>query len=250
MNMNIRTAHLFIVSLLVYSSSNAQLQSFDVNVAGVAAYGSVRYNDPLTLGQKTGSKINYSEIRGRYFWNEQWNMAIAILKGGRKVKMYQAKLNLYTSEIHYIDNGGSELAVEAGLIKQISLFSRNDSSQVIGTFVGLSGVTKDFKEHYFQLLNEGQTQLLKFTEVTLRKGDYDAMLGRTDYSFVSTARYYIKDIYGINALKALNKTAVFSILKSTSEGEEWLGKSKNRLKNELDLTAFFDFLNSQRVSKK
>ncbi len=242
------TLRILLSGLLFLSlvEAKAQLQTFDVAGGSAGNYGSVRYNNPAAIGQKTVDKLTYSDVRGRCFWSDEWSPGLLFLKGGNAIKMRQVKLNLYTNDVHYIDNSGSELVANSGLIKKIILFSTEDTLKVTAAFQSLIGLTKDDKEHYFQVMNEGAFQLLKNVSVTIRKSDYDPLLGRSEFNFVSSTNYFLKDKVSIKPLKGLNKSSVFSILEPTPEAEEWLKSTKNKVKNEEDIIALFSFLSLEK----
>lgn len=222
----------------------AQLQTLDVTGAGSGAYGSVKYNDPMTIGSKKAAKINYSEIRGKYFWDDNWKSGFVVLKNGKAVKLENIKLNFYTNEVHYIDNLKVELAVEVALLKGVILFSGKENDTTKFTFKVYLGLIEDNQAHLFQVLNQGKVQLLKFTSVILRKGDYDAMMGKNDYSFISSKKYFVGTSNRIKPLSKISKTSLGAALDiPVSEIEEWI--KNNKLKGELDVIEFINFFNSK-----
>ncbi len=221
-----------------------QIQSVEINGASQSGTGgNVKINN--ALGQTPSSTVNYSEVRGRYFWNENWKPAKLMLRSGGVMNLTRVKLNLFTNEIHYIGDTGSELVAQKGLVKEVVFATSLIDSTVSGHFKSLSGLTLDFKESYFQVLNKGSYQLLKLTSITLYKGDYDAMLGRRDFKFVSAVSYYLANPDNrILELKSLNKEALFSIIEPTEQSDEYLKKNRNKLKNEQDVVAFLNWLNT------
>lgn len=237
---------LFVVGFATLGYSvTAQIQSVDVNAANNSVSGgTIRINN--ALGQAPGNSMNYSEIRGRYFWNEKWKPAKLVLRDGGIVNLGRVKLNLFTNEIHYIGETGSELVVQKGLVKDLLFATSLTDSTTNAHFRSLSGLTRDFKENYFQMLNSGAYKLLKLTTITLYKGDYDAMLGRRDFKFVSTVSYYLSNTENqILELKGLNKEALFSIVQATEPSEDYLSQHKNKLKNENEVVEFLQWLNSE-----
>ncbi|NOS91821.1 MAG: hypothetical protein HOP30_07860 [Cyclobacteriaceae bacterium] len=238
-----------LISSLVFGvltvNTYAQIQSVDVTGGGNGIGGAnVKINN--ALGQTPSSAVNYDEVRGRYFWDENWKPARLLMRNGGLVNLTRVKLNLFTNEIHYIGDTGSELVAQKGLVKELVFATSLIDTTVTGRFKSLSGLTRDFKENYFQVLNRGSYELLKLTSITLYKGDYDAMLGRRDFKFVSAVRYYLAN--GDNRileLKSLNREALFSIIERTEQSEEYLKKNKNKLKNESDVVEFLVWLNSE-----
>ncbi len=236
---------ILIFACLISYFSKAQLQTLDVAGSGAGGYGTVKYNNFAELGKKGVKDISYSDVRGKYLWDEEWNLGLLILKGGNAIKLKNVKLNLYTSELNYLDKDLIELTANPGLVKKVFLYSKSDTTKMIGSFISLIGLAKDNKEHFFQVLNEGNLQLLKVNLITIRKSDYDPMLGRSELTFVSNVDYYLKDSSGITALKGLNKSTLSSKIKLNEASENWLKKNDNRLKSEQDVVSLLTFLNAQ-----
>jgi hypothetical protein len=233
-----------ILPLLFFSlSAYSQMQSLDVNSAGPGSYGTVKFNDFSSLGQKKGTVVDYSEVRGRCFWDNEWNPGVLVLKGGNAIKLKNIKLNLYTNEVHYLNIQGTELIAQAGQVKKIVLFSAKDTLRTIAIFESLSSKEKNKEDGYFELLTDGKIQFLKKTTVHLNKQKYDPMLGKVEYKFVPDAQFFIRKDNALNPLKKINKSSLFSIVGSSSESESWLSSNRNKLKSEEDVVEFLKFIN-------
>ena len=94
---------LFILLCFLSTLSNGQMASVDY-LPTSGAGGITRFNNYPALGKKVTEKLEYSEIKGNCFSDSEWNAALLILKNGSKVKLKNVKLNLYTNDIHYLDN--------------------------------------------------------------------------------------------------------------------------------------------------
>jgi hypothetical protein len=222
---------------------HAQLQSFEFANTTIGSGGFVRYNNFAALGQKNEGKVDYSEIRGNCFWDSEWNPAVLILKNGKGFKLNRVKLNLYTNDIHYIDNKGTELVAQSS-VKNIVFFDRNDTTKLLAVFQRLEGFKIKNIDSYAQLLADGKFRLLKRKEVRLIKSK-DAMLDHPDLRFQSDINYFIEENGTISLLKSVTKANLFSILKSTDEDEAWLKANKNKIKNEAELTAYLTYRNAR-----
>src|SRR5215831_11693837 len=110
--------------LYISKFCQGQLQSFEYANTTIASGGFIRFNNYAALGQKYDDKIDYSEVRGSCFWDSEWNPAILILKSGKGFKLRSAKLNLYTNDIHYLDNKGIELIAQ-NKVENIVFYDRN-----------------------------------------------------------------------------------------------------------------------------
>ncbi len=219
----------------------AQVPTLDLNESS----RSVKYNNPAAIGQKTVQNLTYSDVRGKCFWDNDWNPGILILKGGSVVKMSNVKLNLYTNDIHYLNREGVELVAQTGQVKKLILFSNQDTTKAVAVFHSLAGTGSNKGEVFYQILNDGKIQLLKRVTVNLRKKDYDPSVGKAEYRFASDTDYFLKDDSGLNLLKGLNKSAVLDIIKPTDATDQWLSSHKNKLKSEEDVVAFLAFINSE-----
>jgi len=234
---------LFLFPLLLCATfCNAQLQSFEYAGTNIGASGFVRFNNFAAIGQKNEDKLDYSEVRGNCFWDSEWNPAILILKGGKGFKLHSVKLNFYTNDIHYLDNKGAELVAQSS-VKNIVFYDRKDTTKLKAVFQRLEGFKVKDIDSYAQLLVEGKIQLLKRKEVKLIKNK-DTMLDHPDLKFVSDTFYYIEENGNLTRLTTINKSNLFSIIKTTDDDETWLKTNKNKLKNEAEVTAFLTFHNS------
>jgi hypothetical protein len=220
----------------------AQLQSFEITSPMNPTGGIVRFNNYAALGQKNNDKVDYSEVRGNCFWESEWNPAILIVKGGKAFKLQSAKLNLYTNDIHYLDNKGNELVAQ-NKVQNIVFYDRKDTTKLKAVFQHLAGFKIKDTDFYAQLLVEGKTQFFKRKEVKLSKSK-DVMLDHPDLRFNSEVHYYIEENGNLTLLKSISKENLFSIINAREEDEDWLKVNKNKLKNETDVIAFLTHRNS------
>lgn len=238
----------FFLCLLIYfliENSYGQIQSLDVSGAAIGSAGSVKFNDPSAIGQKKADKIDYSEIRGNYFWSNEWKPALLILRNGNGIKVNKLKLNFYTSDIHYLDSKGTELVAQPGQIKQVIIYDKTDTAKAIAFFQAFASYNPKSTGYAQQLVN-GKIQFLKKSTVTLVKDQYDPSLGKSELRFVSTTDYFIVVNSSIHALKRINHQSVFTIITPTQSEEEWLSSTKNKLKTEEEVIAFLTFVNSTK----
>src|SRR5882672_4878338 len=181
----------------------AQLQSFEYASTGVGSGGFVRFNDYAAIGQKNENMVDYSEVRGNCFWESDWNPAVLILKKGKGFKLKSVKLNLYTNDIHYLDNKGTELVAQSA-VHNIVFFDRNDTTKLKAVFQHIDGHKGKDMDAYAQLLVDGKIRFLKRKEVTLVKNK-DIMLDHPDLKFVSETNYFIEENGNMKRLKSISK---------------------------------------------
>lgn len=208
---------------------------------GVSTFSNLGLTDPAARKAKN-SLVDYKDIRGNCFWNKDWSPAVVTLKGGYAVKLPNAKLNLYTGEIHYLDKTNQELSAGKGLIPKVVFYDRADTSKVEGVFQIYGDINNSAS--FIQILNEGKVQLYKLTEVTLAKKAYDPMVGKDEFRFASSSKYFINDKGTLKPIKGIRKASVLSVISSTEEIENWLNANNNKLKSEEDVISFLAFYNS------
>ena len=222
-----------------------QMSSMDyLPISG--AGGATRFNS-YTLGRKTSERLDYSEIKGSCFSDGDWSAALLVLIKGGNVKLKNVKLNLYSNDIHYLDDRGIELVASAG-ITAIIFFDKKDSTKVTSVFQRLAIPSEQNKEFFGQVLAGKEIQLVKQFKISLVT-EVDPVTSKSEYRFRTTSDYLIIDHKNISQLKGLNKASILSVIKPTKEQEEWLQSNKNKLKSEADAVAFIMYCNSAPQSR-
>lgn len=180
------------------------------------------------------------------FLERSWNNALLVLKTGNGIKLKNVKLNLYSNDIHYLEKSGIELIAAKGSIRKIIFFDQKDTTKVTAVFQIFASFNKPGTLSFFEVLNEGMAQLLKEKSVNLKKKEYDPLVEKDEFKFVSTVKYFIQNNGTLSQLKSVSKSSVLSIIKSTDQIEEWLKSNHNRLKNENEIVAFLEYYNSDK----
>ncbi|MDQ3549927.1 MAG: hypothetical protein M3413_00170 [Bacteroidota bacterium] len=236
---------LLITSIYVVLSCNAQItleptESLKGEAIGFVFYGT----DGLS---KT---IPYSRIKGSPFWKDEWKLA-SLYTGNRLLYVMPVKLNLATSEIHYLKN--DEIKVLTGVNVTILAFHA-DKDTTVTTDVFLRHVPNlrfNNKEidNYIKVLNSGQFQLLKYT---YRKVDSADSLFRTQkrYFFINEDYYFLRNNDRIERIKKLNKESVLEFLPSALSFSPWIAENKIDLRKEEDVIRFLTHYNSSRQNKE
>ena len=203
-------------------------------------------NPPSSLAKEN---VSYSDVKGDCYWNPQWLRARVTTKNGEVYNIPKAKLNLYSEEIHYMNDEGLERAIKNG-VNTVVFYSRIDTSR-IGVFKSIKGLPvsdKDSdikaKEVYTQILAEGKIRFLKLTVIKLIQREGDAMTRTLEWNFEPRESYFIEENYNIQPLGSISKDHLFALVKKTDGDEEWLKSNKNKLKKEMDVIAFLNYRNS------
>jgi hypothetical protein len=188
-------------------------------------------------------KLSYAEIEGTPFWSEQWNPAIVFFGTGGKAKISQAKLNLYTNEIHYLCIDGTELAAENEGITRLVFLNKNNLTQPIASFAKLTNHITGNGYVYYRVLNAGKYQLILLQKQLVKTSPYDPILAKTTTSFYTKKDYAIYAEGKVIPLKDLDRNSILSVAPANELANSWLQTSKSKLKSEKDVIEYLEQLN-------
>jgi hypothetical protein len=208
-------------------------------------YGTVRFNDPSRIGQKMVT-LNYSDITGTPFWDEHWKPAFLFIRNGPVVKLKNVKMNLYTSDVHYIDNDGKELVAATGSIQKLIFLNEKDTSKIASVFECFTDVTDKNTIAYYKILNNGKFRLLQVRKSYIRTGNYDALQGKSEARFFFKTTYAITDSLNTYPLKGLKQNNILPIIYPADSAEQWLKKSRNKLNSEKEVITFLNYVNNRQ----
>ncbi len=204
-------------------------------------YKGVSTNGTALLSQGYEKEENSADIRGNPFWNEDWKTAF-LYSDNFKILVLKVKLNLYKDDVYYTTPDSVVMIAKNGVVKGITFFKTQDTTNVLGNFVSLK--TEDDNEyHYYEVMNVGKAQLVRKYRVTLFKPPFDPTTGASDWNYVTKAVYYIYFNGKLSQIKGNNKDAVFSILHPSTSTAEWLNKNQNKLKSPSDILSFLEYFN-------
>jgi hypothetical protein len=238
------------LGLLALNSSFcfAQMQSISAANTTVGSTGIVQFNNFAELGQKSNTKIEYSDVQGNCFWQKEWYPAMLVLKSGT-FKLKQVKLNFYTNDVHYLDASGRELIAQSKINKVVFLEPK-DSLKTAAVFVHERGYQVKQSDFFAQLLCDGKIQLLKSVEMEIKKRDNGPLMNtNADLRFSSQEHYYLNKAATLLPLRKINKKNLSTLIEITPDDESWLVKNENKLKNEGDAIAFFEYYNHKEEKK-
>jgi hypothetical protein len=208
---------------------------------------SVNVVDPSTLGKKKMELINYSDIEGSPYNNPKWSKAFLYLKNGNLVKIDRVKLNMYTNEVDYMNNNNVEMVLEAANFKRIIIMKQEDTSHIAAIFECYPDMTDATKgESFYRVLNGGTVQLYTLEKAILKTGAYDPLMGKDPKSFYTKKFYALTNTGAFSPLKILDRNTILPLVKSHQVDEDWLDASHNKLKNEKEVIAFFEFFNAKK----
>ena len=199
--------------------------------------------DPAHPKSKSNIVLSYEEVNGSPFLSDKWNPAIIFFNSGAKAKINQAKLNLYTNEIHYLSNSGEELAVDNNGITRLVFLNKNNLSQPIASFAVLMNHLTGNGTAYYKVLNAGLYQLILLQQQLVKTSPFDPLQGKSTSSFYTKHNYAIYNEGKITALRDLDRISVLAATPSNQLTIDWLNQSKSKLKTEKDVTDYLEQLN-------
>lgn len=196
----------------------------------------------------TNERVDYSDVKGNCYWNKDWLPAHITLLDGSVYELPQAKLNLYSNNLHYINEKGVELASKSKA-KLIVFHSSFDKNNHLALFKPFTDPNAPGKEAYAQVMVEGAYQFLKLTTVKMQKFETDPLLKTEEYSFDSKDKYFIEEKGQVHKLSSLDKRHLFEIVPKQEGDEEWLKNQGSKLRNEEEIIAFLTYRNSKTQGK-
>jgi len=234
-----------LAATVIVMAANAQVgESLDItNPAQTNGIGQVRFTNASALGVKTTEQMKDADIEGSPYFDTRWLKAVVILNSNKAVRANKLKIDLYRNEVHYIDSLGMELIAVSGIVKRIYLYDSKDTTKISAVFEQITGIDANGTA-FAQVLNNGNTQLLKFTHVTIYKKGFDEVAGKDIYAFLAKPSYGLLKEGVVTNLKALDEKSVLALVLPTTNAESWLSDNKNKLRNEKDVISFLNYYNN------
>ena len=226
---------------LIFASIKVSAQQLNMDVRDVD--GNIRVYDPASANEKKLGSLAYADVLGSPFWDENWHPAIIYFNNGTKAKINQARLNLYTDEIHYINSLGTELVVENEGITKLVFLNKNNLTQPIALFVKLTNHVTEAGTAFYRVLNTGLYQLLLLEKQFVKTGAYDPMQGKNVSSFYAKKNYAIYNEGKLTPLRDLDRSNILSATPSNMMTTDWLKDKKTKLKTEKEVVDYLVILN-------
>ena len=230
---------IFIACSIICLNANAQQLNMDVRDFD----GNMQVFDPANPGASKSKSVSYADVEGTPFWSDKWNPAIVFFTGGGKAKINQAKLNLYTNEIHYLNSDGTELAVENEGITRLVFLNKNNLTQPIASFAKLINHTTGSGAVFYKVLNAGLYQLILLQKQLIKTSPYDPIQGKSITSFYTKKNYAIYKEGKIIALRDLDRASILAAIPVNSLTSDWLTATKSKLKSEKEVIEYLEQVN-------
>jgi len=237
-----------LVCSLFVTTANSQINIAIADPSGTGGnYGNINVIDPATIGNKKIELINFSDIQGNPFYIQKWSKAFLYFKNGNMAKVDQAKLNMYSNEVDFINVNKVEMVLEASNFKRIILMKQEDTSHIASIFECYPALVDESNaETFYRVLNSGSVQLYVLEKSVLKTGEYDPMQGKAPKTFITKKSYALSNAGVFSQIKNLDRTSILALLNAHQNEEDWLNTNHNKLHNEKEVIAFFEFLNSSK----
>jgi hypothetical protein len=235
---------IFIINILllfIFTTEKAGAQQLNMDVRDFN--GNMQIFDPANPSSKNNLKQSYTDVEGSPFWNDNWNPAIVYFSNGAKAKINQARLNLYTDEIHYLNSVGTELAIENQGITRLVFLNINNLTQPIASFAKLVNHVSGNGTAFYKVLNAGEFQLILLQKQFVKTSPYDPIQGKSISSFYSKKNYAIYNVGNIIPLDDLNKKSLLAALGNVTGFDSLLKENKSKLKSEKEFTDLLEAYN-------
>jgi hypothetical protein len=241
---------LVVVVLISTIQLRAQTLTIDINEASKGPNpGMIMITNSSAIGDKKAKGLTYEDVEGTPFWDEHWNSAILYFKSGAIYKLPKAKLNLYTTEVHYENEKDGELVAETSLIDKIVFLNSKEASKILAVFAVLPDYIDNKPAGFFRVFNNGAYQLILLQKNLVKVSPFDPLTGKNQTSFFTKSYYGIYTNGKTIPLKSLDRNSILSVLPFNANVEPWIKNSKNKLKSEEDIIALLNYYNSLETVK-
>lgn len=231
--------------LLLCLTGKTQLNSITVaSPTSGMNYGSVSYYDPSKVGQRKATALNYADIDGSPFWSDEWRPAFLFLSGNSIVKLKSVKLNLYTSDVLYVDDQGVEMEAIPGQVVRILFPDEKDSTKTLAVFNAFRDEKMTNGFSYYRVIADGKWKFVELKKALVRSVPGNVMSAKkVESSFYTESSYAIVATNDISPLKSLGYTNIVGVMHIDKSADQWLKESKNNLKRESEVIAFMNYYN-------
>jgi hypothetical protein len=241
----IRIFTFLIGSMLFNNNMHAQNLTIDISNPGQGpSAGMVRVTNVGAIGDKKATLLTYEDVEGTPFWDEHWNSAILYFKSGAIYKLPKAKLNLYTTELHYENEKDGELVAETSLIDKIVFLNNKDATKISAVFAVLPDYIDNKPAGFFRVFNNGAYQLILLQKNLVKVSPFDPLTGKNITSFFTKSYYGIYNNGKTIPLKSLDRNSILAAIPFNARVEPWIKNNKNKLKSEEDIIALLNYYNS------
>ena len=182
------------------------------------------------------------DIAGSAFFLDEWKYGSLKLNNNKEYGQLKLRLNLQNNEVHFISTNNVEMAVNKGLIKEITL---SDSIKAATyTFqCGFPAIDQQDQNSFYLLLADGKIKFIKSIRKIISE-DKDLISGEIKKEFITYEDYYF---FFLNILQRIRKDRnyMLGIMGDKNDKiENFVKVNKLSYKSVDDIKKIVDYYNS------
>ena len=132
----------------------------------------------------------YRDIAGTPFFTDSWEYGIIITDDNSVFGNMQFRLDLKDQQVHFRKPDNTELVIQSGAVKQITLF--DSSGKTPATYVfqcGFPSIDNQNEKSFYQMLADGKIKFLKSLRKSIHE-EKDGFSGEVHREFRQYEDYY------------------------------------------------------------
>jgi hypothetical protein len=156
---------LFLASLCAFCFSSSGQKTVDVSSGNVSPLSSSFFT---VVGGEPVVNAKFAKlVEGSPYFKDDWMKGLVTINGDQEFAGVYLKLDLYDNQVHYKDQGGTEL-IATTIIKKLTLF--DSTTQDVYNFInGRFIIANNKLAGWYQTLAEGKVSLFKQYKKQLRE---------------------------------------------------------------------------------
>jgi hypothetical protein len=184
------------------------------------------------------------DIAGSPFFTDEWKYATVLLNSNKEIENIKLRLNLQTQEIHFLSKNVTEMAIPAGVVKEVRFYNSPGDAKPLAEFqCGFPAIDNQNANSFYQVLSSGKVPFL----CSLRKSvseQKDGLSGEIKKEFVEYEDYYVFAGGAMTRVKK-DKAFVINLLKDKEDQvKAFMAEKKFRFKSFDDITQIIAYYNS------
>jgi len=227
------------LTFFIYSSSSGQIQ-YSQGVLNVNT-------NPAGIAEEI--RPNQYEDSQEVYLNSEWQEAVLIMNNDYRHKLDSMKFNLLRQQIEFFSKGLIQV-IDNINIKAIKLFVADDQYKLFVSNEEFKN-SENLNYGYYEVLNKGVYQILKFYNVIEIPGNYNPALdvGSRNDQYRQETEFYLTRNKRLYKLPKRRKN--FDDISHLDNEDVLKFIKNNRIKpaDENDLLRLADFLNNHYISK-
>lgn len=206
----------------------------------------VSWDDQFIIVDKNGANFHsyYDGIEGHPFFIEDFKYSTIKLASGAVFSDIRSRLDIYKHTIQVRLNGDTAKTVLPGNITEVIFYDTIQSIRWSYTFrSGYSPIDNLTKNHFYQVLSDGNVELLKSSVKKINKMKNE-MSGELRTQFDVYEDYYLYVKYEMKRLKKDKEYLLNLLDDKRKELEKYISNQKTNFKTIDSIKKFIEYYNS------